>query len=95
MFESIKKIIKLKDNFSNLSFKRIEDIYRTINNTGKIKPCINITTKGPLYKQIIIPMRGNNIKNFMKTSGKYIANLNHSLKGIKLDTIVDFIYSNH
>jgi len=31
----------------------------------------------------------------MKTSGKYIANLNCSLKGIKLDTIVDFIHSDH
>jgi len=95
LFENIKKIIKLKDNFSNLLFKKIEDIYRTINNTGKTKPCINIAIKGPLYKQIIIPMRGNNINKFMKTLGKHIANLNYSLKGIKLDTIVDFIHSDH
>jgi len=37
----------------------------------------------------------NNINKFIKTSGKHVANLNCSLKGIKLDTIVDFIYSDH
>ena len=37
---SIKEILKLKNNFPNLLFKKIEDIHRTINDTGKTKPHI-------------------------------------------------------
>ena len=33
-------------------------------------------TKGPLYKQIIIPMGSNNSRKFMILSGKHITNLN-------------------
>jgi len=35
---NIKEILKLKNNFPNLLSKKIEDIHRTINNTGKTKP---------------------------------------------------------
>ena len=94
-FSSIKKILKLKDNFPNLLFKKIEDIYRTINDTGKMKPYINITTKDFSYKQIIIFIENYNINKFIKTSGKYIANFSYSLKGIKSDTIINFICSNY
>ena len=48
-------------------------------------------TKGPLYKQIIIPMGSDNSRKFMILSGKHIANLNYTLKRLKLDIIVDFI----
>jgi len=51
---SLKKILKIKDNYSNLLSKKIEDIYNTINNTVKPKLYINMTTKDPLYKQTII-----------------------------------------
>ena len=54
-----------------------------------------MTIKDPLYKQIIVSMGDNNINKFMKTLCKYVANLNYSLKSIKSDTIIDFIYSNH
>ena len=54
-----------------------------------------MTIKDPLYKQIIVSMGDNNINKFMKTLCKYVANLNYSLKSIKSDTIIDFIYSDH
>jgi len=75
--------------------KKIEDIYKTINYSGKTKPHINMITKGPSHKQIIVPMESNNSKKFMKSSGNHIANFNHALKGIKSNTIVDFICINH
>jgi len=60
-----------------------------------MKPCINVTTKDPSYKKIIIFIEDDNINKFIKTSGKHIANLSCSLKGIKSDTIVNFICSNY
>jgi len=44
---NIKKILKLKKKLPNLSLKKIEDIYKMINNSGKVKPRINMITKGP------------------------------------------------
>ena len=60
-----------------------------------MKPCINITTKDSSYKQIIIFIENDNINKFIKTLSKHIANLSCSLKGIKSDTIVDFICSDY
>lgn len=65
-----------------------------ISNLGKIKSCINITTKNSSCKQII-SMKNNNSKKFMKSSDNYITNLNCALKNIKSDTIIDFIYIDH
>ena len=41
-----KNILKLKENFPNLLIKKLKYIYKTINNKGKPKLCINITIKG-------------------------------------------------
>ena len=94
LFGNVKEIFKLKNNFSNFSFKKIKDIYMAISNLGKIKSCINITTKNSSCKQII-SMKNNNSKKFMKSSDNYITNLNCALKNIKSDTIIDFIYIDH
>ena len=66
-----------------------------INNLGKIKSYINITTKNSSCKQIIISMESNNSKKFMKSSDDHITNLNCALKNIKSDTIIDYIYIDH
>jgi len=92
---SIKEILKIKDNFPNLPSKKIEDIHKAINGIGKPKPCINMTTKDPSYKQIIVPIGSENISKFMASSGDHIANLNHTLKSIKSDIIINFIHSDH
>jgi len=42
-----KEILKIKEKFPNISSKKIEEIYRTINNSGKLKLKINMTTKEP------------------------------------------------
>jgi len=63
-----------------------------MNDIGKTKPHINMTTKGSFHKQIIIPIESNNINQFIMFSSKHVANLNCSLNSIKFDTIVDFIY---
>ena len=57
-----------------------------------MKSCINITTKDSSCKQIIISMESTNSKKFMKYSDNHITNLNCALKGIKSNTIIDFIH---
>ena len=50
-----------------------------------------MTTKGSLQKQIIVSMGNNNITKFIALSSIHIANLNRSLKNIKLNIIADYI----
>jgi len=92
---SVKKNFKIKDNFLNLPFKKIEYIHKAINGIGKPKPYINITTKNPSHKQIIVSMSSENIGKFMASLGDHVDNLNYALKGIKSDTIINFILSDH
>ena len=84
--------MKLKENFPNLSAKKIKDIYKTINNTGKPKPHINITIKRLLCKQIIVFIDNESIIMFMISSGEYIANINHALKSTKSNISINFIH---
>ena len=62
---------------------------------NKLKPKINMTTTEPSCKHIIIPISNENIKKFMTSPSKHIANLNQALKGIKTNIFIDFIYNNH
>ena len=90
----VREILKLKENFPKLSDKKIEQIHNTVtgsNTLGKIR--INMTTKGPSCKQIIIPMGSDNARMFMTTAGNHVININRTLKGIKSDVIADFIRS--
>jgi len=52
-----------------------------------------MTTKGSLQKQIIVSMGNNNITKFIALSSIHIANLNRSLKNIKLNIIADYIWA--
>jgi len=89
---NVTNILKIKENFPELSIKQIEELNKSIsNNGGKLKPKINMTTKGPSYKQVIVPMDSENSKKFISSSGDHVANLNHALKNIKSETIVNFI----
>ena len=53
-----------------------------------------MTTKGPSRKQVIIPMSGENISFFMKSSSLHVANLNSLLYNAKSDVLTDYICSN-
>ena len=69
--------------------------YQVLNNIKKKKPKLNITTKGFLRKQIIIPISSNNLEKIMAMSSKYIANINRALKYIKSDIMADFLWKNN
>ena len=42
---SIKKVLKIKNSFPELFLKKIEEIYKTINELRKEKSYFNMTTK--------------------------------------------------
>jgi len=86
-------IIKIKETFPSIGAKEIDQINNIIKGPSKSKPHIQITTKGPSRKQVIIPMVKDNIDRFMKNSSIYMANLNRNLRNSKSEVLVDFIYS--
>ena len=82
--KNISTILKIKEKFLELFNKKIEQINKSIFNiSNKLKPRINITTKGLFWKQIIIPMSSSNTNKIIAVSGEHITNLNHSLKNTK------------
>ena len=54
-----------------------------------------MTTKGPSRKQVIIPMSGENISSFMKSSSLHVANLNRLLRNAKSDVLTKYIHSDY
>ena len=85
-------ILKIKEMFPNLSNKKIDLVQKVINGSiNKPKPRINITTKGPSCKQVIMLMNSKLSKKFIKDLNLHVTNINCALKGIASKTIVDFI----
>ena len=96
LLKNIGTILKIKENFLELSNKKIEQINKSIFNiSDKPKPRINMTTKDLSQKQIIVPISSSNANKIMVASGEHITNLNHSLKNTKLSLSIDFIWVNH
>jgi len=60
----VSDMLKIKENYSSLPTKKIENIHKIINNQGKSKSRINMTIKGLSRKQIIIPMN-NDVMNLI------------------------------
>ena len=88
-----REMLKIKKIFPNLSNKKTKEMQKIINGSNeKVKPKINMTTKGPSRKQVIIPMNNNIVKEFIKRSSKHIVNINCALKIIKSNTIANFIH---
>jgi len=84
--------LKIKEAFPKLSNKKINSIQKVINeDNAKPKPRINMTTKGPSRKQIIIPMPNELGKRFTKDSASDITNINRTLKNIKSNICANYI----
>ena len=89
---NILDILKLKNNFPNLPAKKIKEIQRIINNKDKMRPQLNMTTKGPSKKQVIVPMSKVNINNILTLANKHVTNINRALKNVKSNILVNFIH---
>ena len=84
-------VIKIKNMFPSIGAKKIDQINKIIKGSPKAKYQINITTKEPSHKQVIIPMSNNNMVKFMKNSFIHVTNINRNLKNTKSKVAVDFI----
>jgi len=88
------KILKIKEVFPALNAKKIDQVNNIIKSNPKLKPRIQITTKGPSRKQVIIPMSSDNNSTFMKNSSFHVTNINRNLKNAKSEVLVNYIRSN-
>ena len=89
---NINDVLHIKEAFLSLLADEVGKIIKTKNSSqGQKKPRINITTKGPSRKQVIIPMVKSNAKLIVNSANLHIANINKYLKNMKLDIITDFI----
>jgi len=79
--------------FPSIGVKKIGQINEIIKENSKPKHQINMTTKGPLCKQIIIPISNDNIVKFIKNSATHVINFNRNLRNMKSEVSVDFIRS--
>ena len=86
--------MKIKETFLKLSFQKVSEIYKVLDNTKKRKPKINMMTKGPSRKQIIILINTINSERVIAKLNVYIANINRLLKEVKSNISADYIYSN-
>ena len=87
------EIIKIKEIFPSLSANKIDQINNIVKGNPKIKPHIQMTTKGLSRKHVIIPMSSENNLKFMKNSSLHVANINRSLRNAKSKVLADFIWS--
>ena len=90
---STSEVIKIKEAFSTIGMKKIDQINNIVKGTPKPKPHIQMTMKGPSRKQVIIPMSNDNNTKVMKNSATHIANINRILRNAKSEVLVDFICS--
>jgi len=84
--------LKIKEAFLNLLNKKIDLVQKVINGSNiKPKPKINMTTKSPSRKQVIVLMNNKLAKKFIKDFSMHVANINCALKNIQSNMIADFI----
>ena len=91
-FNIVMNTLKIKETFPNLLNKKIDSIQKVINGSNdKAKLRLNMTTKGPSCKQVIVLMSCNLGKRFIKDSSSHVININWALKSIKSNICTNFI----
>jgi len=84
-------VLKIKEAFLALNAKKINQVNSIVKGNLKSKPKIQMTTKGPSRKQVIIPMSKDNIDAFMKNSSLHMANINRQLRNAKSKVLTNYI----
>ena len=91
---STSEVLKIKESFLVLNTNQINQVNNIIKGNPKPKPHIQMTTKEPSRKQVIVPMSNDNNNSFIKNSVIHITNINRLLRNAKSEVVVDFIRSN-
>ena len=90
---SIAEVLKIKKTFPTLSVEKIDQVNNIVKGLSKPKPRIQMTTKGPSRKQVIIPMSKKNVESFIKNSSFHVSNMNKQLRNAKTEILIDFIWA--
>ena len=87
------EILKIKESFPTLNAKKIDQINNIVKGNPNLKPHIQMTTKGPSRKQIIVSMSIKNNNTFMRNPATHMVNINRLLKNTKSEVLADYIHS--
>jgi len=90
----VEDILKVKEAFPKLAPSKIIGIHNIAQGISH-KACskLNMTTKEPFRKQVIIPMSQDNSNIDISCADKHIFNINRLLKSTKSNITADFIWS--
>ena len=91
ILSNIEDVLQIKEAFLFLSANEVGRMIKAKSSKDKKKPKINMMTKGPLRKQVIVPMAKLNTELIVNLAYQHIANINKCLKNIKSDIIANFI----
>ena len=92
----IKNIVWVKEVFPALSVDEVGKVLKIKNSRGdNRKPKINMTTRGPSRKEVIIPMAKHIAKLIVNSAYIHITNINKCLRNSKSDIVADFIQSSN
>ena len=90
---NVEDILQIKEAFPTLSAEEVGKMIKGKNiSRGQRKPRINMTTKGPSRKQIIILITKLNAELIINSANQFITNINKCLKEITSDIYADFIH---
>ena len=84
-------VLKIKEAFPALNAKKIDQVNNIVKGNPKLKLKIQMTTKSPSRKQVIISISKDNIDVFMKNSSLYVANINRQLCNVKSEVLINYI----
>jgi len=88
----IEDIVRVKEAFSALSADEVGKVLKIKNSRGdNRKPKINMMTRGPSRKEVIIPMAKHIAELIINSAHIHITNINKCLRNSKSDIVADFI----
>jgi len=90
----IEDIVRVKEAFPVLLVDEVGKVLKIKNSGGdNRKPKINMTTRGPSRKEVIIPMAKHIAELIINSAHIHITNINKCLRNSKSDIVADFIQS--
>ena len=88
----IEDILQVKKAFPALLVNEVGKVLKISNSReGSKKSKINMMTRGPSRKEVIIPMAKHIAELMINSAHTHIINVNKCLKNSKLDIVADFI----
>jgi len=89
----IEDILQVKKVFPALLVNKVGKVLKIRNSReGSKKPRINMTTRGPSRKKVIIPMAKHIAELIVNSAHTHITNVNKCLKNSKSNIVANFIY---